>query len=188
MNEITQEHEKDSVVCVENARSGDAEAMVDIYARSRVARIHLLTGLAEDEIRHQLFGANDEGLHERIERWGKRIETQNNTQAIFVARQNNKVVGFVAPNIEKDGRRRLGGLYVAPEAQGQGVGSKLIEASFAWHGLGTDIYLHTDSDNENAIRLYRKFGFVETGRTEDLPEDELLGRVNVHDAEMMRHN
>ena len=59
------------------------------------------------------------------------------------------------------------GISVAPEAQGQGVGSALMRAmcdyADRWMGvLRSELTVYTD--NERAIALYRKFGFEMEGR------------------------
>jgi ribosomal protein S18 acetylase RimI-like enzyme len=59
-----------------------------------------------------------------------------------------------------------GGLYiilfgVRQSEQGRGIGTCLLENMIKWsakHGY-TFIYLHTEYENENAIRLYEKAGF-----------------------------
>ncbi len=54
------------------------------------------------------------------------------------------------------------GISVAPEAQGRGVGSALMAAmcDYADNWVGAlRIELTVYTDNERAIRLYRKFGF-----------------------------
>jgi L-phenylalanine/L-methionine N-acetyltransferase len=58
------------------------------------------------------------------------------------------------------------GISVAPEAQGRGVGSALMAAlcDYADRWLGSlRIELTVYTDNEPAIGLYRKFGFVVEG-------------------------
>jgi L-phenylalanine/L-methionine N-acetyltransferase len=58
------------------------------------------------------------------------------------------------------------GISVAPEAQGRGVGSALMAAlcDYADRWLGSlRIELTVYTDNEPAIALYRKFGFVVEG-------------------------
>lgn len=50
-------------------------------------------------------------------------------------------------------------MYVAPEAQGKGVGSKLMNQVLDWYGRDQDIYLEVVSYNQNAINFYKRFGF-----------------------------
>ena len=56
-------------------------------------------------------------------------------------------------------------LAVHPEQQGQGIGTRLLEALiiyFRAQGAET-ITLNTQMDNEDALRLYRHFGFTSAG-------------------------
>lgn len=58
------------------------------------------------------------------------------------------------------------GMLVARDWRGRGVGTALVAAAIEWgrenglHKLTLGVFPH----NEAAIRLYRKFGFVEEGR------------------------
>ena len=59
------------------------------------------------------------------------------------------------------------GISVVPDAQGQGVGTALMQAmcdyADRWMGV-LRIELTVYTDNERAIALYRKFGFEMEGR------------------------
>jgi ribosomal protein S18 acetylase RimI-like enzyme len=59
----------------------------------------------------------------------------------------------------------LWGMYVRPAARGSGLVERLVEA-VAGHAFGRVelLLLSVASDNEAAIRLYRKTGFSEYGR------------------------
>ncbi len=95
-------------------------------------------------------------------RWLHAIEKPgdiaNNQRAVFVARKNDDVVGVVSPKINDDGTHRLTSLYVAPEAQGHGIGSMLIDRVLEWH-IGQDVYLYVAPYLADAQRLYQKYGF-----------------------------
>ena len=59
----------------------------------------------------------------------------------------------------------LDNLAVAPCAQGQGVGGRLVASIEAWLAPRTDRYsLYTNIVMEANIGWYRRLGFVETGR------------------------
>ena len=58
------------------------------------------------------------------------------------------------------------GIAIAPEAQGQGVGSALMKALCDWAdhwGQVLRIELTVFTDNARAMALYRRFGFVQEG-------------------------
>ncbi|MFF4603764.1 GNAT family N-acetyltransferase [Streptomyces sp. NPDC001339] len=58
----------------------------------------------------------------------------------------------------------VGGLFVAPEAQGGGVGGQLLEYAAALHGALT---LEVFEANARARRFYAHLGFTERGRRTD---------------------
>jgi len=64
----------------------------------------------------------------------------------------------------------LGGLTVAvhPQRQGQGIGSKLFEALFAWARVQQPAILRIElaagGGNPGAVRLYERLGFQHEGR------------------------
>lgn len=77
--------------------------------------------------------------------------------------------GFTAP-LELGGETRPGEWYLSmlavdPEAQGQGVGSQLLEAlpSFV-RELGSQLSLNVDDGNPRAAKLYHRQGFTVDGQ------------------------
>jgi ribosomal protein S18 acetylase RimI-like enzyme len=161
-------------ILVEPARSDDAEAVFnvqritwfDTYPNEKA-------GVTREDIHMRLEGKHGELIPNKIEHWRKIIETAGDERAAYVVRDGSKIVGFVAPTI-KNGKRRVGALYVLPEFQGRGIGSKLLEKSIEWHGRNNDIFLQVASYNQNAIDFYRSHGFVETGNA---VADEVAHRV-----------
>ena len=75
-------------------------------------------------------------------------------------------------------------LYVSPESAGKGVGSKLLaEVITALEQIDkAEITLWVFKENPTAIGLYRKFGFVESGREKtderwQIPQIEMLRKA-----------
>jgi putative acetyltransferase len=88
---------------------------------------------------------------------------------LLVAERNAEVVGTCGLHPAPQMRRRhvwMLGISIDPEAQGQGVGSTLMQAvcDYAdnW-AAALRIELTVFTDNEHALALYRKFGFVIEG-------------------------
>ena len=89
----------------------------------------------------------------------------------LVAELNGKVVGSSGLHPTGPAQRRRHvmsiGISVVPEAQGQGVGTTLMQAmcdyADRWMGV-LRIELTVYVDNAAAIALYRKFGFEMEGR------------------------
>ncbi|WP_329494113.1 GNAT family N-acetyltransferase [Kitasatospora herbaricolor] len=65
----------------------------------------------------------------------------------------------------------IGGLFVAPEAQGRGVGRALVGQAALLHGALT---LEVYEKNTAARRFYARVGFTEQSRRPDEEYDEVL--------------
>ncbi len=88
------------------------------------------------------------------------------TQGVTVARRNGAAAGFLA---------RLGpeitGLYLAPVARGQGLGTRLMDRAKT---TSPRLELWTFQANSGARRFYARQGFVEARRTDGARNDEKL--------------
>jgi putative acetyltransferase len=107
---------------------------------------------------------------ERSRREERRIRTSwTLDRATIVATVNGRVIGDLGVFREAapEGRHVAAlGMMVARDWRGRGVGSALLAEGFrwaAWAGV-EKVTLTVYPHNEPAIRLYRKFGFVEEGR------------------------
>lgn len=89
--------------------------------------------------------------------------------------------GAAAPETERS-VRDIVGMWTAPQVRGRGVGTSLMTALVdTARRQGTPrLRLHVTSGNEAAARLYRRFGFQETGVSHPLP-----GRPHLHEIEMV---
>jgi putative acetyltransferase len=105
-------------------------------------------------------------------------------RVIFVGEMAGKIDGYLS--LKPEGM--IAAIYLAKEARGQGLGSKLIDAAKALHPEGLE--LGVLEPNINAKRFYEREGFVEVpeGRVTDTDEGvpELLMRwvpnIKVHAA------
>jgi ribosomal protein S18 acetylase RimI-like enzyme len=88
----------------------------------------------------------------------------------FIAKVDGKLVGYIDPRIDEQNHRRIGAIYVSPEAQGMGVGGKLMSKVLGLYGRDQDIFLEVVSYNQNAIDFYERFGFEKTDTV--VPEEE----------------
>lgn len=102
---------------------------------------------------------------ERLQRHRELVETVYLPDTeVWVATRNGKTVGFIGL-IDSF----IGALFVAPNAQGSGVGYALAAHALALKGR---LELQVYQSNENALAFYRRLGFAETGRVDE--DDEGL--------------
>jgi ribosomal protein S18 acetylase RimI-like enzyme len=96
----------------------------------------------------------------------------------FLAVEGGVTVGLVSVFLidEEPGTAHLVSMWVAPERRRRGLGRRLVEAVIGW---ATDrraerVRLWVTETNDEARRLYRSTGFVETGDRQPLPSDLTL--------------
>ncbi|MBK4211204.1 GNAT family N-acetyltransferase [Bacillus safensis] len=75
-------------------------------------------------------------------------------EQIFLAEDNNKILGFISLYVPD---RFIHLLFVHPEAAGQGAGDLLLKQAIKV--LGTPVTLKCVSDNHNALSFYQKRGW-----------------------------
>lgn len=147
---------------VEVAKPEDAAEVFEVQRRTWLDTYpNEEAGITHEDIRLRLEGEHGELIPQKVERWREGIESRGENRETYVVRDEGKIVGFIAPGI-KDGKRRIGAIYVLPEAQGKGIGSALFKKALEWHGRDEDIYLHVASYNQNAIDFYKRHGFERT--------------------------
>jgi len=104
----------------------------------------------------------------------------------LIATAEESGLGFAVFGSDPDDATKghLYSLYVSPESAGKGVGSKLLDEVISELGkIGKpEITLWVFKENPTAIGLYRKFGFVKTGREKtderwQIPQIEMLRKA-----------
>lgn len=136
---------------IRRASPADAEAYVEIFSSPRV-----------------IWGTL-QVLYPSVEAWRKKLEPQDDLYSLVACVSDaagQKVVGCLSLHLNPNRPRRKHaaglGMAVHEDWQGQGVGTALMQAAleFAdkWLNL-TRLELEVYTDNEPALRLYKKFGF-----------------------------
>ena len=90
---------------------------------------------------------------------------------IFFVKDQEEVIGTVALMKIEDGIFELTKMAVTPAAQGKKIGQKLMEHTikFAKEKKWEELILYSNRKLENAIYIYRKYGFVEIPIEENNP-------------------
>jgi ribosomal protein S18 acetylase RimI-like enzyme len=104
-----------------------------------------------------------------LDRWQERL----GSAATFVASQMGTDIGVVtgATYEGRPGCAGLFGMWVAPEARGTGAAGLLVREVIAWARSESFERLLLDVADENtiAIQLYKRLGFLRTGRVAHMP-------------------
>jgi GNAT superfamily N-acetyltransferase len=94
------------------------------------------------------------------------------TSTCLAAVAGTRLVGAVRSR-ERDGVLHVGRLVVAPDRQGQGIGTRLLLAAEQATGLPRAT-LFTGARSSANLRLYRRHGYVESARDQVRPGLELV--------------
>jgi putative acetyltransferase len=107
-----------------------------------------------------------------VELWEKRISSMPENVYAYVALLDGKVVGNLGFKVCVNPRRRhvaSFGMGVKDDVLGKGVGTALLKTAIdladKWLNLKR-LELTVFTDNERALNLYKKFGFVIEGESE----------------------
>jgi GNAT superfamily N-acetyltransferase len=138
------------------ATAADAERLSEIFLTSRRAAMPwLVEAHTDDETRW----------------WHGNVLVPRGT--VVVAEREGQVVGFADPT-----GGWLNALYIAPPAQGTGVGSALFEHSMALQPNGFDLWVF--QRNTRALDFYARYGCVEVRRTNGADNQEQAPDVLLH--------
>jgi ribosomal protein S18 acetylase RimI-like enzyme len=85
-------------------------------------------------------------------------------RAIFVAKDDGILAGFVIVDWKDQAMPEIDWLIVGREWQGKGVAHRLMEQALATIGDGVPVQLGVIHFNARAIAFYKKWGFEDTGR------------------------
>ena len=90
---------------------------------------------------------------------------------IFFAVENDVVLGTVALLKRGEGEFELTKMAVLPNQRGKKIGQKLMQycIDFAKQNKFKELFLYSNTILENAIYIYRKYGFIEIPVDPDSP-------------------
>jgi ribosomal protein S18 acetylase RimI-like enzyme len=148
--------EPDDAVAVRAATAADLPAVSELLARTWHATYDGIYGPGR--------------VAELTARWHSpgRLAAQlaDPVTTILVAEAPGGIVATATVRLEGD-VAVLDRLYVAPDAQRSGLGTRLLDACVALHRGAREMRLEVEPRNEGAVRFYSRHGFVVTGATPD---------------------
>lgn len=87
------------------------------------------------------------------------FESLSDKRNAWVVEENGKSIGFCRATIQEDGTGKINAIYLLPEAQGKGVGKRLMQTALDWLKDCKEIIIECVYNNEKAIGFYKSFGF-----------------------------
>ena len=101
---------------------------------------------------------------------------------VFVAIRGDSWVGMTGCFVQSSGDPPvIWGMWVAPEARRAGIGVRLLDAALSWAAEqgATRVRLSVAGGNTAATELYRRAGFVPTGRAKPLRSDPSVAEIEL---------
>ena len=139
----------------------------------RTVRVVRLRALASDPGAFGSSLARERGFDDDV--WRARAAAGQT----FLAISGELAVGIVTLRVEsgRERERQLTSMWVAPEARGDGVGPRLVQAAGDAAALegALVLTLFVADGNDRARRFYERLGFRATGERETLPSNPCLG-------------
>jgi ribosomal protein S18 acetylase RimI-like enzyme len=106
-------------------------------------------------------GATDEMIEELAQPEAVRVRIENEGRRMFVARTEERVIGFAATRPAAVAEVELAGIVVLRSFAGRGLGRRLVAASV--HAAAIDgfdrMVVRTETSNAAAIGFYQALGF-----------------------------
>ena len=90
---------------------------------------------------------------------------KNRRERVFIAKENERVVGYISLREDKNNIGDIGFLAVLKEYQRKGIGAKLMKyvEAYARHQNYKELVLVVRDSNQKAINMYQKHKFVIIG-------------------------
>ena len=127
----------------------------------------------------------DEFSTEKIENLKELIRNLPKNKKRLVAKRGDMVVGACTV-IRNENNNYLRTLYVLPEFQNKGIGTKLWNKANEFLNPKKDTFVQVADYTENAINFYKKLGFIDTGKRTTQESERLKSGAVIIDMEMVR--
>lgn len=166
---------------IREARIGDVRAISEVQKEAWLATFpNKEYGITrEDILSEDFFGAN------RIDKRKEIISDPNSNTKFWVAAVDGKVIGYSCAH-RLDDHNKIRSIYILPEFQGKGIGTRLMQAMFSWLDPNKPTRLTVAIYSPQAISFYEKLGFVRGKRLAKNPEGPFITGKEVPEMEMIK--
>ena len=127
----------------------------------------------------------DEFSDEKIEELKGLIRDVPKNKKRLVAKKGSLVVGACTV-IRNENNNHLRTLYILPEFQNKGIGTKLWNKAIEFLDPKKDTIVQVADYTQNAINFYIKLGFVDTGKRTAQESGSFKSGATIVDMEMVR--
>ena len=144
-----------------NARPEDAKGIQEVYYKTWLDTYpNEEYNITRDDIEDSY---KDSFSEERLKKLSERISSHPANIQYIVAKDGSNIVGVCQPIIFPD-KNKLQTIYILPDYQGKGIGTKLWNEANKLFDPDKDTYVEVVVYNLKTISFYEKLGFKDTGR------------------------
>jgi ribosomal protein S18 acetylase RimI-like enzyme len=173
---MTVEQEKLRNTQILPATPQDAKAIGDVTLAVWLATYpNDEAGITGEDIRAKFAFTTPQDEAKSVEERARRI-MEDSSKRYWVAKDGDTVIGYCVAQKGSD-KNVLQALNILPGYQGGGLGRRFMEQALSWLGDELPISLRVLSYNTSAIGFYERFGFVQTGRKVEVPNELPNGKV-----------
>lgn len=144
------------------AKPEDSEAINQLYYDSWVNSYpNPKTSVTKEDIEDMLKNTlSPENISQNMA-W---MENMTHDKKVFIAKDGDAIVGFCFAQLGhgKD-NNKLKAIYVSPDHQGKGTGTKLWETAAEYLDAAKETDVQVVTYNDAAISFYKKIGFEDRG-------------------------
>jgi len=161
----------------------DALGITDVFYKAWLATYpNVEKGITVEDIEDSY---KDDFSVEKIENLKELIRNLPKNKKRLVAKKGDMIVGTCTV-IRNENNNHLRTLYVLPEFQNKGIGTKLWNKAMEFLDSKKGTIVQVADYTENAINFYKKLGFVDTGKRTFQEGDRFKSGAIIIDMEMLK--
>lgn len=146
-------------IIIADAIPDDAKSIINVLYKTWLETYpNKKAGITKEDIENRF-----QNIPERIEKLKERIQNTPENHRRVVAKDGDTAVGL-ALLIKNENNNQLAMIYILPDYQGKGIGSRLWNEVRKFCDPQKETIVHVATYNKNAISFYEKLGFMDTGK------------------------